>query len=133
MPAKLLQSCLILHDPADCSPPGPSVYGILQARIQDWVTISSSRGPSGPRNQICMSCGSCIGRWILRHRATGEARNFIYMHFLNIYILMASLQCSERKSPLVCSSSFSISSLFMYSFIPSLTCQGQRNLPYSFL
>ena len=32
--AKLIQSCLMtLHDPMDCSPPGSSVHGILQARI----------------------------------------------------------------------------------------------------
>ena len=37
------QSCLTLHDPMDCSPPGSSVHGILQARIQEWVFISSSR------------------------------------------------------------------------------------------
>ena len=33
-----------LCDPIDCSPPGSSVLGILQARRQEWVTISFSRG-----------------------------------------------------------------------------------------
>ena len=33
----------------DYSPPGSSVQGILQARILEWVTISSSRGSSQPR------------------------------------------------------------------------------------
>ena len=32
--------CLALCHPMDCSPPGSSVYGILQARILEWVTIS---------------------------------------------------------------------------------------------
>ena len=40
--AKLLQSCLTLCDPMDCSPPGASVHGILQARILEWVAISFS-------------------------------------------------------------------------------------------
>ena len=40
--AKLLQSCLTLCDRMDCSPPGSSVYGILQTRILEWVTISFS-------------------------------------------------------------------------------------------
>ena len=31
------QSCTTLCDPMDCSPPGSSVYGILQARILEWV------------------------------------------------------------------------------------------------
>ena len=41
--AKSLQSCLILCDPIDGSPPGSSVPGILQARILEWVAISFSK------------------------------------------------------------------------------------------
>ena len=37
------QSCLTLYDPMDCSPPGSSVHGILQARVLEWGAISSSR------------------------------------------------------------------------------------------
>ena len=39
---------LILHlwDPMDCSPPGSSVHGILQSRIQEWVAIPFSKGSS---------------------------------------------------------------------------------------
>ena len=40
------QSCLTLCDPMDCSPPGSSVPGILQARILDWVAMRSTRGSS---------------------------------------------------------------------------------------
>ena len=36
------QSCLTLCDPVDCSPPGSSVHGILQARVLEWVAISFS-------------------------------------------------------------------------------------------
>ena len=35
-----------LCDPVDCSLPGSSVHGILQARILEWVAISFSRGSS---------------------------------------------------------------------------------------
>ena len=35
-----------LCDPIDCSPPGSSVHGILQARILEWVAISFLRGSS---------------------------------------------------------------------------------------
>ena len=38
------QSCLTLCDPMYCNPPGASVYGILQARILEWVAMPSSRG-----------------------------------------------------------------------------------------
>ena len=37
------KSCLSLWDPMDCSPPGFSVHGILQARILEWVAMPSSR------------------------------------------------------------------------------------------
>ena len=40
--AKSLQSCPTLCNPIDGSPPGSSVYGILQARTLEWVAISSS-------------------------------------------------------------------------------------------
>ena len=42
LPAKLLQSCLTLCDPIDCSLPGFSIPGILQARTLEWVAISFS-------------------------------------------------------------------------------------------
>ena len=41
--AKSLQSCPILCDPMDCSLPGFSVPGILQARTLEWVAISFSK------------------------------------------------------------------------------------------
>ena len=49
------QSCLILCDPMDCSPPGSSVHEILQARILEWVAISFSRGSSQPKDQTEVS------------------------------------------------------------------------------
>ena len=42
--SEVAQSCPTLCDPVDCSPPGSSVHGILQARILEWVAISFSRG-----------------------------------------------------------------------------------------
>ena len=64
------QSCLTL-DSMDCSPPGSSVHGISQARILEWVAITSSRGSSLCSAQTHVSC---IGRWILYHWATWEAQ-----------------------------------------------------------
>ena len=56
-----------LCDPMDCSLPGSSVHGILQARILEWVALLSSRGSSRPRNWTWISYISCIGRWVLSH------------------------------------------------------------------
>ena len=52
---KVTQLCLTLCDPTDCSPPGSSVHGILQARILQWVAIPFSRGSSQPRDQTQVS------------------------------------------------------------------------------
>ena len=49
------QWCLTLCDPVDCSPPGSSVLGILQARILEWVAIPFSRGSSQPRDRTQVS------------------------------------------------------------------------------
>ena len=59
------QSCPILCDPMDCSPPGSSVCGILQARILEWVAISFSRGFSWPRDwtQVSLIAGRFYTVW----------------------------------------------------------------------
>ena len=50
------QSCLTLCNPLDCSPPGSSVHGILQARILEWVAIPFSKGSSRSRDRTWVSC-----------------------------------------------------------------------------
>ena len=71
------QSCLTLCNPMDCSLPGSSVHGILQARLLEWVAISFSRGfvkkeISGPDPRrgkleslgIIISDASLVFRWL---------------------------------------------------------------------
>ena len=65
---------LTLYNPMDCSPPGSSVHGIFQARLLEQLAISSFRISSQPRDQPCVSCISCTGRWILYHCATLGSR-----------------------------------------------------------
>ena len=67
------QLCLLCdsYDPIDCSPPGSSVLGILQARILEWVTTSFSRGSSQPRERTQVSC---IAGRLFPDRATREAQ-----------------------------------------------------------
>ena len=50
------QSCLTLWDHMDCSPPGSSIRGILQARILEWAAVSFSRGSSQSRDRTWVSC-----------------------------------------------------------------------------
>ena len=48
--------CPTLCSPIGCSPPGSSVQRIFQARILEWVAISSSMGSSQHRDQTWVSC-----------------------------------------------------------------------------
>ena len=63
---KIVQSCLTLCDPMDCT-----VHGILQARILEWVAIPFSRGSSQPRDQTQVSR---IGGGFFTSWATREAQ-----------------------------------------------------------
>ena len=54
-----------MSNPVDCSLPGFSVHGILQARVLEWVAMLSSMGSSQPRDQTKVSYISCVGRRVL--------------------------------------------------------------------
>ena len=73
MRAKSLQSCPTPCDPMDCSPPGSSVHGILQARILQCVAMPSFRGSSQSRDRTYVSCVSCAGRQTLYHRVIAKS------------------------------------------------------------
>ena len=68
--AKSLQSCLTLRHPMDCSLPGSSVHGILQAGLLEWVAMPSSWGSSQARDR---THSSCIAGGFFNHWATWEA------------------------------------------------------------
>ena len=53
--------------PWNCSLPGSSFHGILQARILEWVAMPSSRGPFWSRDRTRLPCVSCVARRILYH------------------------------------------------------------------
>ena len=66
--SEVAQSCSTLCDPVDCSLPGSSVHGILQARILEWVAISFSRESSRPRDRTRVShiAGRQFNLWAIR-------------------------------------------------------------------
>ena len=70
---KIAQLCLTLWNPMDCSLPGSSVHGILQARILEWVAFPFSRGSSQPKDRTQVSCiaGRFLTVW-----ATREAQEY---------------------------------------------------------
>ena len=56
IPGICAQLCPTLCDPQGCNLPGFFVYGILQARILEWVAFSFSRGSPPPRGQTHVTC-----------------------------------------------------------------------------
>ena len=90
--AKLLQLCQTLSDAMDCSPPGSSVHGILQARILEWVAMPCSRGifPTQGSNPHLLHCRRILYRW-----ATREAQN-IQATLPKIMRFKKRLQCPGR-------------------------------------
>jgi len=67
------QSCLTLCNTLDCNLSDSSVYEIFQARILEWIAISSSRGPSWLKDRTCVSCIFCIAGRFFTHWVIGEA------------------------------------------------------------
>ena len=65
----VIQLCPTLCNPMDCSPPGFSARGILQAGILECIAMPSSGGSSPPRERTSISCVSCTGRRVLYLRS----------------------------------------------------------------
>ena len=57
------QSCPTLCNPIECNSPGSSVHGILQARILEWVAVSSSRLLSCKHSLFILNTGSLLDIW----------------------------------------------------------------------
>ena len=85
--AHLLSSIWLFCDLKDYSPWSSSIHGIPQARILEWVAISSSRGSSQPKNRAWLSYISCFGRQTVYHWATQEALST----FTEAYLLGSAL------------------------------------------
>ena len=90
MHARSLQLCPALYNTVDCISP---VHGILQARILEWVRMSSSRGSSWPRNWTCISC---IGRRILYHCAALNEISALVKETQEIPLPFLSLRMQEK-------------------------------------
>ena len=85
-----------LCDPMDCTLPGTSAHGILQARILGWVARPSSRGSSWSRDWTLISDVSCIGRQVLTTRTAWEAREFSRcVHFKILNLALYFLLCQS--------------------------------------
>ena len=82
MKAWVTQSYLTLCDPMDCSPPGSSVHGILQARVLEYADIPFSRGSFqlSDRTQVSWNAGRFFTAWVTRDTQT--LFNYFYSYSL---------------------------------------------------
>ena len=92
--AKSLQPCLTFCNPKDCSLPGPSIHGILLAKILEWVAIPSSRG-------IFLTLGSNPRLLYLLHwqadssplAPPGKPLYYIYICYIDTYNIYVIYMC----------------------------------------
>ena len=82
--AKSLQSCPTLCDPIECNSPGSSVHRILQARIMDWVAMSS-RGSSPTRDQTQVSMSLALAGRFFTTIMTWETHQKLAIHLKLIH------------------------------------------------
>ena len=101
--SEVVQSCLTLCDPMDCSLPGSSVHGLFQARVLEWISISFSRGSSLPRDRTEVSHVVCR---CVTVGATREApETFLLLNksslcFLDLFVLSLNSFCDEIRPTL---------------------------------
>ena len=72
--------CSTLCDPWDCGLPGPSVDGIFQARILEWVAISSSRDLSNPGLEPISPASPALAGRYFTTEPPGKAWDFNRIH-----------------------------------------------------
>ena len=94
--SEVAQSCPTLCDPVNCSSPGSSVHGILQARILEWVAISFSRESSWPRDrtQVSRIAGRRFNLWATREalcacffiNACDKIISFAYFNLYTVHV-----------------------------------------------
>ena len=79
--SEVAQLCPTLCNPMDCSLPGSSLHGILQARVLEWVAISFSRGSSqlGYQTGVSHIPGRHFNLWAIReaHLSNSEGKVFL--------------------------------------------------------
>ena len=85
-----IQSRPTFYNPLNCSSGGFSILGNAQARILEWVAISSSRGPSWPRHQIHVSC--IAGRFF-----TTEPISHTLLRTIKLIVSVLALKLDKKK------------------------------------
>ena len=99
--SEVAQPCLTPSNPMDCSPPGPSVHGIFQVRVQEWGAIAFSESlvtkthsMEGLRNSDPVPCGMDAGnekKEEFKYLARSSVFRAITLFVLSLSLLMMTL------------------------------------------
>ena len=90
----------------DCRPPSPSIHGILQARILEWVAISFSRVSSQPRDRTQVShvagrrFNLCTTREALKYKNTVSQKTSYRDTELQIQVLTSKISKGGKEARL---------------------------------
>ena len=97
--AQLLSCVRLFVTPWTGTPLGSSVHGISQARIVEWVAISSSRGSFRPRDQTQIFGVSCIDLRILYHWAIWFDHVFanIFSHSVGVLFVLLMVSFAMKR------------------------------------
>ena len=105
---EVAQSCPTLCDPMDCSLPGCSLHGILQARVLEWVAITFSRGSFPPKNRTQVSHIISRRFTIFQLRSQGQhlftscfvqQSKFLFtlkLHWVFCYLILRALKANTK-------------------------------------
>ena len=91
------QSCLTLCNPIDCSPPGPSIHGTLQARMLEWVAISfSKRNYRKKESEVAQSCPTPCDPTDCKYNANENETEGITESKRNVYFYLRKTLVKKR-------------------------------------
>ena len=113
------QLCPTLCDPMDCSPPGSSVCGILQAGILEWVAMLSSRESSQPMDWTHVShiAGGFFTVWATREASSTRSFQFSYSFMSDSFATPWTAACQAFLS--ITNSWSLLKLMFIESLMPS--------------
>ena len=123
----------------DCSPPGSSVHGVLQARILEWVAVALSRASCQPKDQTQIShiAGGFFTIWATREPPLPSYCSNFFLSWSAVLQLSPVPLCSFSLKPtliIICISIMSSKLLhpksLMVSMMPNLSSSLKPQLPW---
>ena len=115
--SEVTQLCLTLSDPMDCSPPGSSIHGILQARVLEWGAIAFSTVGTSKGSQFCLIQPTGFKESSDLLRIKNENSFFFFFMYHEACGIFVPTQGNAESYPLDCQASSNNSFFSFFSLI----------------